>query len=105
MIRVGRRPRLNPAPDVSGLRERPVHEIVRDFPEALWLLRSEGVDVAAVGGAPLGSLDGSQALARLIVLAGSWRPLPPTSPSAGKVLSERSGAVVGPDSDRSDEGP
>ena len=71
---MGRRPYLRPAPGAADLLGRAVHEIVRDFPEALEVLRSHGVDPAASGGRRLGDLPDGEDLARALVRSTAWRP-------------------------------
>jgi hypothetical protein len=73
---MGRRPYVEPAPELGDLLDRAVHEIVRDFPEALSTFRARGVDVAAVGGRRLAELPQAEDLARAIARASAWRPDP-----------------------------
>lgn len=62
------------APPVEGdLDGRRLHEVVRDWPETLEPLRRTGLDVAAVGGRPLGVLDDAAGLRRVILEVTAWR--------------------------------
>jgi hypothetical protein len=70
---MGRHPHLEPAPEPKDLLERAVHEIVRDFPEALSTLRARGIDVATAGGRLLAQLPGAEDLARSLARSSAWR--------------------------------
>lgn|GEM_PF-437196 len=71
---LGRRPFLEPAPASTELLDRAVHEIARDFPEALSTFRKLGIDMARVGGKRLAELPGSEELADALVRCSAWRP-------------------------------
>lgn len=74
---MGRRLQPRPAPDAAELRSLTVHEVVRDYPETLAVLRRLGMDVRAVGGRRLEDLpDGSGAVDALLDATG-WRPAHP----------------------------
>jgi len=51
-----------------------LHEVVRDFPETLAVLRVGGGDPRVHGGGLLSRVDGWEALLSLLVDATRWRP-------------------------------
>ncbi|MGH7474765.1 MAG: hypothetical protein ACRELD_00605 [Longimicrobiales bacterium] len=66
---------LKPA-DAATLRERPLHLVIRDQPEALAVLRAHGVDTAGAGAEPLPAVLNGPELERVIddlLQASDWR--------------------------------
>lgn len=69
-------PRLRPLapPDRVELASRPLHLLVRDWPETLAVLREHGVDVAAQGGRPPSELrPENDTLIQALEQATAWR--------------------------------
>ena len=63
------------APDPDTLRTRPLHLLVRDWPELLAVLREQGVDVAREGSRSLEELGraADEELLAAMTAAASWR--------------------------------
>lgn len=63
------------AAPLSELAERPVHVVVRDYPETLAVLRRHGADATEAGAEPLGVIldRGGEALAAALAAALEWR--------------------------------
>lgn len=91
---MGRRLRLKPAPDPHDLGSRTVHEVIRDYPEALVALRRARVDVAREGGRPLRELGREDEVMAAILEATAWRPDPHPAPSTGTVEDAAGDAMV-----------
>lgn len=85
---MGRKLSLRPGPEPDDLGTRSIHEVIRDYPEALVALRRADVDVAAEGGRRLGELGRGDEVIAVILAATSWRPDPPTIPSNGTTVEE-----------------
>lgn len=82
---MARRLRLKPAPGPEALRRQTVHEVVRDYPEALVALRRAGGDAATDGGRPVGEVSDAEEVVAAILAATAWRPDPPATPSSGTI--------------------
>lgn len=66
--------RPRPAPTREHLLVTSLHEVVRDFPETLTVLRLGGGDPRVHGGRLLSRMDGWEELLSLLVDATRWRP-------------------------------
>ena len=66
--------RPRPAPTREYLLVTPLHNIVRDFPETLPVLRDSGGDPRVHGGRLLPGVDGWELLLSLLLAATRWRP-------------------------------
>ena len=66
--------RPRPAPTRDYLLVTPLHNIVRDFPETLAVLRGSGGDPRVHGGSLLLQVDGWEPLLSLLLSSTRWRP-------------------------------
>lgn len=67
-----------PPPDIEALEALPLHVLVRDWPELLWVLKRAGVDVAREGALSLSRLPPAapRPSTAELLSATRWRELP-----------------------------